>query len=321
MADWSLYQCEKELAAEQQRIKNAKMSVASKRLLHEFDRACLIAGLGMSRRKKLLSHMRVIATELLEVPLDRADRASLQDVVARIESRTDWKLWTKSDYKVALRRFYKWHVQQENWASDPEYPQLVKWIRSGLKRKDKCSVRAADLLTEEEVVRMIEVTRNPRNRAFIALLYELGARISEIGTMRVGDVSRDEHSFLIDLEGKTGKRLVREVLFASHIVTWLNLHPRRADPRAPLWFPLQHEEDVDHLGYRTFNQIIREAAEAAGITKRIYPHLFRHSRSTHVLATGKMNEAQAKSSSAGCRTAQCWRPMRTWSPMTRTMRS
>src|SRR5262245_33431272 len=107
MADWSLYQHERELENEQKRIRTSSIPETSKLLLHKFDRACLVAGLGFARRKKLLTLLHKIARDFLSVPLDKADREAVQEVVARIEANSEWELWTKSDYKVALKRFYK----------------------------------------------------------------------------------------------------------------------------------------------------------------------------------------------------------------------
>ena len=48
------------------------------------------------------------------------------------------------------------------------------------------------------------------------------------------------------------------------------------------------------MGYATIQRLMKRTAKRAGITKRVHPHLLRHSRITHVLANGFLNEAQAK---------------------------
>jgi hypothetical protein len=56
----------------------------------------------------------------------------------------------------------------------------------------------------------------------------------------------------------------------------------------------QYKNEARHIGYQTIRKLLVMHFRRAGITKRIYPHLFRHSRATYVLATGLMTEAQAK---------------------------
>ena len=63
----------------------------------------------------------------------------------------------------------------------------------------------------------------------------LGARISEIGNLRISDVTKEEHGFHIDVEGKTGRRTPIAVVSAPYLTLWLNTHPFADHPSAPLW--------------------------------------------------------------------------------------
>jgi hypothetical protein len=56
----------------------------------------------------------------------------------------------------------------------------------------------------------------------------------------------------------------------------------------------QFRERAGHLHYDTIAHLLANLFARAGVKKRIYPHLFRHSRATYVLANGLMTEAQAK---------------------------
>ena len=61
----------------------------------------------------------------------------------------DYSAWTKHDYKVCLKRFYKWLK-----GNDEVYPDEVKWIKTTLKRNQ--TLLPDDLLTEEEVKRVVD---------------------------------------------------------------------------------------------------------------------------------------------------------------------
>ena len=119
-------------------------------------------------------------------------------------------------------------------------------------------VMASDILTEEEIDNLIKSSEHPRDKAFISMLYELGARIGEIGNLKIKDITRDEYSYLIDLNGKTGHRTPRIVMSDPHITTWLNQHPFRDNPEAPVWVKIGNK-DINKLSYTSLTKIIKRA--------------------------------------------------------------
>lgn len=294
MSEWDIYNYKNRLKWAIKKINESKISKENKILIKEFDRACVIEGLTIGRRVKLLSHMKFIAEQFLPIPFSKAKKKDIQEAIVRIESKSTHSHWMKRDNKLILRKFFKWFVFRDSALEREDFPEIVAWIKPHIKKKDRCRVHASDLVTIKEVEMMIRATNNLRNRAFIGMIYELGARIGEMGTLRIGDISRDKYSFLIDLDGKTGKRNVRVVLYANHLVNWLNIHPDNKNPASPLWPSLISTKFLKPLPYRTLLSIVKKSSTNAGIKKRVYPHLFRHSRSTHLLATGKLNESQAK---------------------------
>ncbi len=79
------------------------------------------------------------------------------------------------------------------------------------------SVRATDLLTREEFLRMVEavakVSRYPaRDRALLYVMYEFAARPSELLNMRVGNLVFHEGYAEVTTEGKTGVKTLTLVL-------------------------------------------------------------------------------------------------------------
>ena len=98
---------------------------------------------------------------------------------------------------------------------------------------------------------------------------------------------------LVDLNGKTGRRTPRIVMSDPYITTWLNQHPLKNDPEAPVWTAIGNRK-AEKLDYRALSNIIRRIKDKTGIKKRVYAHLFRHSRVTHLLSNRQINESQAK---------------------------
>ncbi|MBO8183165.1 MAG: tyrosine-type recombinase/integrase [Archaeoglobus sp.] len=168
-----------------------------------------------------------------------------------------------------LKKFFKWMRREE----------LISWFR---KPKPESNVTPQDLITRDEFERMINVCKNSRDRALISVFFETGARIGEISNMRVRDVTFDEYGAVIWLpKSKTMRRRLRVVYSAPYLAQWLNDHPGgKGDD--PLWVCFTRNMGKK-LSEDQIRRHIKKISQRAGINKRIYPHLFRHTRATKLL--------------------------------------
>ena len=124
-----------------------------------------------------------------------------------------------------------------------------------------------------------------RNKAMLETLYSCGLRVSELVTLRISDLFFKDG--FIRVIGKGDKQ--RLVPVSSTAVRLIEYY---LDQRASL--PVdEHHADTLFLNNKGKGltrvmvfHIIRECAKAAGITKKISPHTFRHSFATHLLAGG-----------------------------------
>jgi integrase/recombinase XerD len=143
-----------------------------------------------------------------------------------------------------------------------------------------------DRLTVEEELRFLDqaYAQDGRTGLMLQTLLETGARASELVQFRIEDVSLAERVVVIR-HGKGDRR--REVPIRRDLAQLLRLHigTRRAGPlfasRQQGSGPTPHVLTRQRVG-----QIVREVANAAGITKRVYPHLLRHTVATRLLALG-----------------------------------
>lgn len=277
-------------------IKNSpELTPDTKTLLLGFDRCMmLVERLSKARRAKQVGTMFLLARNYFHGDLRSVTADDIKDCVKDAQTRKQ-SPWTAANYKGAIKKFYKWLAYGDQITQTKEEPAIVKWITVHVRKKDRRQIQASDILTEDEAHRLIAAADKPRDRAFISMLYELGARIGEIGTLSVGDVSRDQYSFIVDLSGKTGHRTPRIVMSDPYLTEWLNCHPFKDDPAAPMWVcGYKSGRSGKQMHYAALRGLVLRLKERAGIKKRIYPHLFRHSRVTHLLSTGLINEAQAK---------------------------
>ncbi|MGC8993727.1 MAG: tyrosine-type recombinase/integrase, partial [Candidatus Aenigmatarchaeota archaeon] len=160
------------------------------------------------------------------------------------------------------------------------YPEVVDWIDTG--NKNTNYQKLPQVLTMEEINKMIEVCDNLRDKALISVLYESGCRASEILDLKIKDLEFDEYGGVLIVRGKTGSRRIRLISSIPALKEWLNVHPRKNDPNASLFCSLAKNNKGSPLDVCGLHFIVKEIAKKAGINKRVYPHLFRHTRATHL---------------------------------------
>jgi integrase/recombinase XerD len=289
-----IYNYTHKLDVAKDKLKNATISDRNRDFITRFDSACFMEGLGKPRRIKIISTLIILAESYIRKDFDTVTREDIKNTVIQIDSRDDCSPWTKHSYKVILKKFYKWLAFGDDYRTKNEYPDTVSWLRCGLKKKDQPRIKASDILTEEEVKKLIDSAEQSRDKAFISMLYELGARIGEIGGLHIREVTRDKYGYITDLEGKTGHRTPRIVISDPYITHWLNIHPLRDKPDSPLWVMVGNRDKYERMDYGAFRAIVLRLVIKAGIKRRVYPHLFRHTRVTHLLINKQINEAQAK---------------------------
>ena len=140
-------------------------------------------------------------------------------------------------------------------------------------------------LTIEESLRFIDAAyaSGGQTGLMVQTLLETGARVSEFVELRVEDVSIAERVVIIE-SGKGGKR--REVPIRAELARLLALHigKRRA---GPLFVSREKGKSGSRVYTRQrIGQMVRDVACKAGIEKRLYPHLLRHTMATRLLADG-----------------------------------
>ena len=140
--------------------------------------------------------------------------------------------------------------------------------------------RVITRLSREEEQRLIgQAYRMPGVRGLlIKTLFQTGARVSEFVHLQVADVYFDEQMLLIT-HAKGGKQRYIPLLpdLTHELRTYL-----RDRTAGPLF------ETTRHTPYspRRIQQLVQETAALASITKRVYPHLLRHSVATTLLEQG-----------------------------------
>lgn len=107
-------------------------------------------------------------SDRLEKNFDSVTKKDIQDLVSAINT-SSYKEWTKSAFKVIIKRFWKWLKNSE------EYPEEVKWIKTTCKQKDRISVKREGILTPDEAASLVENCTCIRDKAMVMTLFESGS--------------------------------------------------------------------------------------------------------------------------------------------------
>jgi integrase len=181
---------------------------------------------------------------------------------------------TKRNYKKILKEWLRWLKKPQEIIDMIRYPRKIKSI-----------LTPQDLVTAEEIEKMINASTNIRDKCLLAVLIDSGCRPGEVLSLRLKDVEFDSYGALLHVDGRMGPRVARVVYATAYIVELLNTHALKNNPNAPLFIDSNYSMRV--LSPSRMLKVLKDMAKAAGVTKRIYPYLLRHTRASllsHVLA-------------------------------------
>src|SRR5262249_8210111 len=118
-----------------------------------------------------------------------------------------------------------------------------------------------------------------RDVAVLEMLYATGLRVSELARLDVDALDRDART--VRVVGKGGKE--RMVPYGAPAARALDAY---LGPRAVARGPVFVNRRGGRLTSRSIHTIVRRAARAAGVTRRVSPHTLRHTFATHLLDRG-----------------------------------
>jgi integrase/recombinase XerD len=182
---------------------------------------------------------------------------------------------TKNRMRKILKVFFRWLKKCQRG----QFPPEVSWMTT--KKSALITVKAEDLLSFEECVRISEHATNLRDRALIQCLLDAGCRIGEILTVEMGEVKFNDHGAILNSDGKTGEAPLILTWSAPTLAQWINVHPFRHMTEAPL-FPKLEYSQPRQLSYQAARMAFKKCVKRAGYgERRIWFHLFKHVSCTY----------------------------------------
>lgn len=190
-------------------------------------------------------------------------------------------------YVAAIKFLYTFTLRQPevvHWLPWPKVPKSLPVVLSGT-----------------EVLALLEAVESLKYRAILMCAYGSGLRVSEACQLKTGDI--DSKRMVIHVrDGKHGRDryvMLGVQLLAALRSWWRIERPGREN------FLFSGARPGTHVTPRTVGLVVKKAARAAGLEKRVSPHVLRHSFATHLLESGTdIRVIQALLGHASIRTTQ-----------------
>lgn len=175
--------------------------------------------------------------------------------------------------RLAALRFFYIHVLKRKWSiAETPYPKKV--------------LHLPQVLSQEEVARLIDAAEFPFHRILLMTLYATGARRAEVAHLKISDI--DSRRMVIHIRGGKGRK-DRDVMLSPKLLDALRVYWRGLKRKPTDWlFPGNRSRTASHpVSTKVLWNACQRAAERAGLEhKRIHPHTLRHCFATHLLEAG-----------------------------------
>ncbi len=323
------------------KLKESAISQKNKEIIDLWIDNLFSTGSGKRRVTKLLIQIRNFCLKS-DKNLDEMTQENMEKIMAYYKQRDDISAATKSDYVRLVKQFYKWFKDKDNRVNNEsnglntklievmnakdkeqklakimaeinekeklrnEAKKLYNFIEKNLKRAYKNKEIDPSLILNDEDIRIIleKGCNNFKQKAFISLLHETGARAGEFLNIRIRDIVVKENHLEISIDGKTGKRHLYSVSSMPYVLKYLEIHPFKnntdnffwiRDPVKKLNCPMNCVSSTqlvnrcfERAGYITYDKSIKQTKKGIYFQyrkkieakKKHNLHWFRHSRAT-----------------------------------------
>ena len=264
-------------------------------LIEDFRRDCLVRGMAKRSVETYLNSIKICRGFLSSRGKDilTFDRAAIQGYIEYLRLERKVSLKTVKMHLTALSTLYEFLVFEGRADSNPVLQVRRRYSR---RYKDGSEAQTKQLISVEDMARLINSTMGIRDKAVITLLAKTGIRRNELITLDVSDVDLIENRIKLKA---TGKRTNRVVFFddeaALLLRRWLKIREGMNRRNETALF-------LSNWGYRISRTDVYEAVMKAAVRVGLHdsssdrledhfgPHCCRHWFCTHLFRAGMRRE-------------------------------
>jgi integrase/recombinase XerD len=201
---------------------------------------------------------------------------------------------TQHDFIRILKMFLYWMIEN-GYSTLPLHK--IKKIQAPKQNYD--TTEPHEILSKEEIEKILNSCLSSRDRCLIGILYETGARVSEVAQLNWKNVLFDDYGVKVYIsdEKTQKKRYSRVTMMTQYIAQWKADYwgPKDSNGIPDFDAPIFISREGNTLTYMAVYRILERVMKTAGITRKVTPHLFRKSRITHMVAQNYQESVIKKS--------------------------
>lgn len=254
------------VAAKVKRAREGKdFSRSQKKLLHQYVAYLRGRRLGESTVKTYYTFVLKFVsfnTKPVETLITRDFEIFMEEVIAR----NSYSISSHRQCLSALKHFAELFLHSDLIIDGIDRPKKSRFLPT--------------VLSKEEVVRLLQATRNLKHRAILALIYSAGLRIGELLHLSLDDI--DVERRVVHVRQAKGRK-DRYAMLAESILPLLRNYLTTYTPKHYFVEGGEKGNPYSSSSVRAFLQV---SCTRAGIKKKVTPHTLRHSFATHMLENG-----------------------------------
>ena len=249
-----------------------KLNYKNKKILDDFIKHCSInAGEGkcLKIRKHTLQFYDVTEINLYDQTKESVDSFLI------VLNQSNRSMWTKNEIKVYLKKFIKWHYHDLD---------MIENIKTDSRRGlDPKKINENNLVTEEDIEKMLRCAESFKEKAYLFLSFETGARPQELAELKWKNIKFEKDYADITLfSNKTGESRTFPVKKSREFLwEWKQNYTFPNLKSSDYVFPSRFGRDRP-ITTTALNKMLRRMATACSLDKDVWNYLFRHTRATRL---------------------------------------